>query len=139
MHLALYKGTRPGLQGVYNRLVRWWTASPYSHCEVVFSDGVSASSSWVDGGVRLKVIEFDPDKWDLIDIHGDEDKARAWFIKHSIDGYDLLGMFWFVWGGLRQDKEKWSCSEACGAALQIKDSWRFDPCQLAIVLGERSR
>lgn len=137
MKLALYKGTRPGLAGVYNRLVRWWTASPYSHCELVFSDGMCASSSWMDGGVRLKRIEFDPAKWDVIAIEGDEAAALSWFFDHDMDGYDLLGMFWFVFGGLRQDRRKWTCSEACGAALQIKDPWRFDPCQLGILVQQR--
>lgn len=67
MKLALYKSTRPGLPGLYNRLVRWWTDSEYSHCELVFSDGMCGSSSWLDGGVRLKRIELDPDHWDVID------------------------------------------------------------------------
>ena len=47
--LALYKHTRPGLQGVYSRLVRLVDRGPYSHCELVFSNGLSASSSFIDG------------------------------------------------------------------------------------------
>lgn len=139
MKLALYKGTRPGLPGVYNRLVRWWTASPYSHCELVFSDGMCASSSWLDGGVRMKRIDFDPANWDVIDIKGDEGRAREWFANHDMDGYDMLGLFGFVWRRGIQDKGKWFCSEAIAEALGIKDSWRIDPCLLPIVLAERSK
>lgn len=39
MKLASYKGTRPGLQGVMNRLIRWRFDGPYSHSEIVFEPG----------------------------------------------------------------------------------------------------
>lgn len=42
MLLAFYKSTRPGLQGIANRVIRLRLRSIYSHCEVVFEpqDGV---------------------------------------------------------------------------------------------------
>lgn len=138
MRLASYKGTRPGLPGLFNALVRWWCDGPYSHNELIFSDGVCASSANLDGGLRFKVFEPDPAKWDVIDIEGDEAKAREWFANHDMDGYDLLGLFGFVWRRGVQDKDKWFCSEAIAEALGIEDSWRFDPCQLPIVLQQRS-
>ena len=68
MQVAFYKGTRSGLSGLFNRLVRWWTRGPYSHCEVVFTDEPSkdggvlcGSSSKLDGGVRLKFVVLDPE------------------------------------------------------------------------------
>ncbi len=36
MLLASYKATRPGLQGIANRVIRLRLRSPYSHSEVVF-------------------------------------------------------------------------------------------------------
>ncbi len=36
MLIASYKSTRPGLQGIANRLIRLRLRSIYSHCEVVF-------------------------------------------------------------------------------------------------------
>lgn len=36
MLLASYKSTRPGLQGIANRIIRLRLRSPYSHTEVVF-------------------------------------------------------------------------------------------------------
>lgn len=36
MKLASYKGTRPGVQGLANRLIRWRFNGQYSHCEIVF-------------------------------------------------------------------------------------------------------
>lgn len=43
MKLASYKGTRPGLQGIVNRLIRWRFDGLHSHTEVVFepTDDVS--------------------------------------------------------------------------------------------------
>ena len=52
---AFYQGTRPGLPGLYNRLVRWLDRGEFSHCELVFGDGMSASASFMDHGVRLHV------------------------------------------------------------------------------------
>lgn len=42
MLLASYKSTRPGIQGVANRVIRWRLRGPYSHSEIVFepTDGV---------------------------------------------------------------------------------------------------
>lgn len=42
MLLASYKSTRPGWQGVANRIIRWRLRGPYSHSEIVFeaTDGV---------------------------------------------------------------------------------------------------
>ena len=36
MLLASYKSTRPGLQGIANRVIRWRLRGPYSHSEIVF-------------------------------------------------------------------------------------------------------
>ena len=82
MRAAFYRGTRPGLQGIYSRLVRWIDRGAYSHCELIFSDGMSGSASYIDGGVRLKRIDYDTDHWDVIDLPADsnaERYAREWF------------------------------------------------------------
>lgn len=49
------------------RLIQWWTGSIYSHCELVV-DGACYSSSAMDGGVRCKRIDLDPEKWDVVDL-----------------------------------------------------------------------
>jgi len=81
---AFYRGTRPGVAGVYSRGVRLVDRGPYSHCELIFSDGMAASASWMDGGVRFKRIDFDPEHWDFIDIPQEKEAlARQWFEKHK--------------------------------------------------------
>jgi hypothetical protein len=63
--LALYK--RKKRFDLSGRLIRFWTKSDYSHCELVV-DGMCFSSSIQDGGVRAKAIELRSDRWDWIDL-----------------------------------------------------------------------
>lgn len=139
LRAAFYKGTHSGLPGIYNRLVRWWTRSPYSHAEVIFSDGMAASSSFMDGGVRFKQVEFDPGKWDIVEMPGDEVAARQWFMKHEGDGYDLLGNVGFVLQFVRDGTGKWSCAESVAAALGFDEAWRFSPAILHTVVIKQLR
>jgi hypothetical protein len=133
---AFYKGTRPGLAGLYNRLIRWWDNGKYSHCELIFSDGQAASASFLDGGVRFKQIDFDPARWDFVNLQANlEDEARQWFTKHEGSGYDLVGNLRFALDFLPDNKNKWFCSEALAAAIGIFEPWRLGPNGLAAVLN----
>lgn len=145
MKVAFYKGTKPGLAGVFNLAVRWWTGGPYSHCELVvaeYSDGSCScwSSANLDDGVRKKVITFDPAVWDFIEVPDSlKGRAVAWFFDHDGDGYDTLGLFGFVGPRGDGDKGKWWCSEALAASLGFEDPWRYDPNTLAAVLHSMGR
>lgn len=131
LRAAFYKGTRPGLAGMYNRLVRWWTRSPYSHVELVFSTGMAASSSFEDGGVRFKRIEFDPERWDFTTLPPHmETAAITWFEQHLGQSYDLVGNLHFIVSPVPQRKGKWFCSEAVAAALGVAAPWRYSPATL---------
>jgi hypothetical protein len=136
LRAAFYKGTHAGLPGVYNRIVRWWTRSQYSYAELIFADGMAASSSQMDGGVRFKAIDFDPALWDFVDLPERlAPTARAWFEAHLGQAYDLLGNLHFVVSPVGDDKRKWFCSEAVAAALGIPDPARFDPGTLHAALS----
>lgn len=136
MRAAFYKGTRPGLVGVYNRLVRAVDGGPYSHAELVFSDGLAASSSFMDGGVRFKQIEFDPAKWDFADLDPrrfDEGMARLWFIEHEGTPYDLAGNLKFVWHWWPASEWRYFCTSAMAAALSLpplEKPWWYGPRKL---------
>jgi len=134
MHLAFYTGTRKGLHGLFNRAIRWWTRGPFSHVELVFSDGVSASASGVDHGVRFRTIDFNPARWIVVPVAGDEAEARRWFEANAGKGYDYLGLFGFLWRPYDGGRDKFFCSEAVAAALGYSDGWRFDPNTLAAVV-----
>lgn len=49
MKLACYTSTRPGVQGVFNRLIRWRYQGRVSHCEIVFEPGDGVDSDMPDG------------------------------------------------------------------------------------------
>ena len=135
MKVALYKATRPGLQGLYSRLTRFIDRGIYSHCELVFSDGVSASASFLDGGVRFKTITYKPEHWDFIEIPTAYEKlARDWFHKHENDPYDLWGNVRFAIGLFRDTRKAWFCSEAVMAALGFQEAYRYGPSGMAATL-----
>lgn len=128
MKLAFYKGTRKGLQGLYSRLTRWVDAGPYSHCELIFSDGLSASSSFIDGGVRFKSINYKEDNWDFVELPDYlEAQAREWFEEHEGDKYDVLGNLRFILFFVQHSKNKHFCNEAISDSLGFKESWRLGP------------
>lgn len=128
MRAAFYRGTRPGWQGIYSRAVRWIDRGPYSHSELVFSDGLSASASYIDGGVRFKRIDYNPAHWDFVPLpDAAEPFARDWFERNAGAPYDLMGNVRFVLPWLSDSDKGWFCSEALGAALGWKEPWRYGP------------
>lgn len=129
MKIASYKGTRKGIQGIFNIGVRWWLAGSYSHTELVFSDGMCGSCSLIDHGVRLKHIDFSTDKWDFEEVEGDEEYARKWFEDHTGEKYSILLLSSFVLKFLlRFHKSGHVCSTAVGHALKRRNANRLDPC-----------
>ena len=138
--VALYKGTRPGWLGLYNRAVRLLDRGPYSHCELVFSDGVSCGASYMDGGVRLKRIGYTTlGNWDFLpvpDPTGErEQQARGWAYGHKGKGYDLWGNVRFLSNLIRDDSDKWFCSEAIMAMLGFKEPYRYGPSGMVAVIA----
>ncbi len=123
-----YKVNHTGIQGIYSRAVRWWTRSTYSHCELVFSNGEAASASYMDGGVRFKQIDFDPEKWDFVPLpEALEAAARDWFVKYQGAPYDLWGNLHFIISSVGDDEKKWFCSESLAAAVGLASPSRYSP------------
>lgn len=123
IQLALYKG-----QGDwFNALIRWWTRSPYSHCELVIN-GTCYSSSIRDGGVRGKAMALPSDKWDVIELPWADDTAVTdWFIAHERDRYGWLDLLTGQLLGMQRDHRGVFCSEACAKALGMRSATRMSP------------
>ncbi|MCS7317744.1 MAG: hypothetical protein NZZ41_05490 [Candidatus Dojkabacteria bacterium] len=143
--------------GLFSKLIRFYKRTPYSHCEILFSNGFCGTSSEICQGVYYYI----PDKktlseeyWDFIDIECDaeeETKMKDIFLYEECGcGYDWLGIFFcqvFPWG--RQHSSKWFCSEICTYALKrihhlkpvfenLKPHY-IDPGELYEILSEFSR
>lgn len=137
--VAMYKGTRPGLRGLYNRGVRRVDRGPYSHTELIFTSGISAGASYMDGGFRRKQIEYSvAGNWDFLPIPDPtgelELSALIWANENDGKGYDLWGNVRFVFGLVREDADKVFCSEAVMAMLGFKETWRYGPNGMAPLL-----
>lgn len=136
LQVAFYRGrTR-----VYDRVTQWWLKGKYSHCELILGTdlqglSICASSSAKDGGVRIKHMQLNPERWDIISVDGDVYDAWHWMAAHADEGYDYLGFVGFIFRALGHDKPRWFCSEAVAAMLGIPDGWRFDPCSLHAALS----
>lgn len=127
-HLALYKGK--GLIG--NALVRVWTRSIYSHCELVIDDAWY-SSSLMDGGVRAKQIAMNPDHWDLIRL---PDSVAPLILEHYVatagQRYGWLDLIRSqIFNGNHDEAGASFCSEWCAAALRLPNPASYSPRTLA--------
>lgn len=143
MKIAFYKAE---YGDCWDKLVALWTWGPYSHCELVFSDGECFSASPRDGGTRFKNIEFVPERWDFLEIPvRDEEEIREWCRTQEGRKYDWLGILGFILTIRRlEDRDKWYCSEICFHALSKFNSSiprtryrRFDPNRLYKFFGGR--
>ena len=125
------KGIMPIIFRALDSLTRTVTKGPYSHCELVeeLPDGTYKcfSSSYRDGGVRIKILSLDSDSWDLVDAPYltaeavEEVKRRTVGLK-----YDLVGAVGVVI--LSPDRpHKWFCSELAAEVIGLKEPWRYSP------------
>lgn len=117
MRIAFYKAKNGTWQDKSISLV---TGSQYSHCELVFSDGMCASSSARDGGVRMKHIDLG-EKWDVYTLLGkyDEDVIRYWFETHKDNKYNWLGAIGSVVDVDIGNEDKKFCSYCCALMVGI--------------------
>lgn len=124
IRVAFYKARG----NLFDRLIRLWTGSPYSHCELVL-DGRWLTSSPRDGGVREAQIDPDPDTWDFLDLpQADAERIEALFQAERGAGYDWLGIACcqVLPLGL-ESRRRWFCSEFCAAALGLAHPARWSP------------
>lgn len=145
MSFAFYKARHGGL---FSRVISFWTRSPYSHSETVFSQDATMryvaqlsiekarelgatiekgraylygkrlafSASERDKCVRVKLIHFDPERWEFIGI--ESAISEHWILRKCEEyvgcGYDYLGLGSFILKRIRLIKpnpRKMWCSE----------------------------
>jgi hypothetical protein len=132
MRVAFHKGGNL----VGDKIIKWWDDGLYSHAEIVFSDGLWASASFMDGQkVRGKYINPSADGWDYITLPSSYEKpAREFFAKTDGVKYDLFGQVRFIVAPYRGRGDKYWCSEWVAEALGLREPWRYGPNGLYNVL-----
>ena len=128
--VAFYRGRN----GLFDRIIKWWTNSPYSHAELILPDGVTwiSISPFLTSkfGARLKE-EWDPDVWEFVEIEVDQqqvDVIQEFYEYTKGCRYDWIGMLLsqFLPFYIKR-KGKWYCSEWIAYALRISCAvdWRI--------------
>ena len=84
------------------------------------------SASNRDGGVRKKIMELPPERWDLVELEISLEEVIAFFEKTKGLKYDLIGALGVVLR-IRDSKTKYFCSEWCAECLGIDKPYRFSP------------
>lgn len=108
-------------RGLISATIRWQTRSSFSHAALLCPDGHTIIEAWQGAGVREKEI----DDWDGVSAFNvtgmmPEHWAGALaFARAQVGkGYDYLGVLRFVSRGIRDDGQRWFCSELVFAALE---------------------
>ena len=119
LRLAFYRGRDHG--SWLDRLVARHDRGPHSHVEIAFANGLCASSSWRDGGVRFRRVDLDDGHWDTLPVPAsprDATIVRHWCARRVGGRYDVPGVLAFKLPLVRERLGWWFCSEFVAAALQ---------------------
>jgi len=144
IQLAFYKSNK----NLSNKIIRFWTNSIYSHVEIIL--GEAETGDWISATSETQTIEkrkinYNKKNWDIIDIsfshlYNKETILKKFkLIEHS--KYDWLaiifsvGIFKNFKKCIIEDKNKFICSEACAFLLNIENSCKFNPGDLAEWVG----
>jgi len=122
IQIAFYKG-----EGSFvNRIVRWWTSSPYSHAELVLPDAVTwlGISPFLKSKVasREKLL-VDYTEWKIVNLDVTQEQLDIIMEFYEFtkgQGYDWIGMLLSQFLPCKiKHKKRWYCSEWIAYALRI--------------------
>lgn len=110
--ILFYKGEPT----IGERLIRWWTKSPYPHCEFLRSDGLCHANDRFTGYSRLACFEISPDNWDTLTIKLPSEivdlveKRQLTKVGTSYDWAGIVFSQFFTFGW--HHKGHWFCSKS---------------------------
>lgn len=125
VYLAFFKASKGNL---IDKLIGKVDGSPYSHVELVIKrkEGMRTyydcySSHMNDGGVRIKQMLLNGNKWDLIPVPESVNLPYAFtfFKENCLGKYDYLGLFTTILNWWPHGKKRWFCSELIAAMMQM--------------------
>lgn len=117
LRIAFYKAEGKLL----DKVIRWWTKSPYSHCELLFPDNWMFSADAWSNRVRF-TDQFNLENWDVFSVPLDDGKLlmlRDWCAYREGRKYDWWGVVQFLLPFVKQSPDRWFCSELCAAGLKF--------------------
>ena len=123
VRVAFYKGKGTW----FDKGIRWWTRSPYSHVELVMGE-VCYSSSPRDGGVRDKIISLGA-SWEVAPVPWlDQGRAVEIYETHRGEGYDFTGIVTRqVFNAPLDKRSRWFCSEFVAHCLGLPNPSKYSP------------
>lgn len=127
MKIAFYKWKWDWL----DRLIRWGTASKYSHCEIIVWHNTCFWSSYRDGWVRTKIINLNSWNWDILEMEVSDELLSKIMATQTGKKYDLK---WILFSQLlkvnHHNPDKWFCSEIIAFILGYKEPESYSPWDL---------
>ena len=126
----------------FDDAIKFFTRGPYSHCEIAIPNPDPSlvftcySASNRDGGVRKKVMQLPPERWDLIEVNIEPYKVQDFFAKTQGAKYDLIGALGVVLR-IRDSKKKYFCSEWSSECLGLNKPHKFSPNSLYKYLNSK--
>jgi hypothetical protein len=85
------------------------------------------SSSWVDDGVRPKLIQMHQDRWRVYEVPGNPEDVRQYLKEHEGEKYDWLSFFGY--GLLRRlsgSSRRKTCVEVAADLMWLRSPHRWD-------------
>lgn len=121
------------------------TLGKYSHVELVFSNGESFSISPRDNGGRFKVIDFDDEYWDLVELDispEEEELLKLESFNHLGMEYDYIGALFSATPFCIQSRRRIFCSEVVVNILvqsprfrHLGDGCKYSPSGLSTIIN----
>lgn len=114
--VALYKGD----YNFISKLIRWWTSSKYSHCELFVEENGKAYLIGIsnDNGVRIEIKDtINHNKWDFYELKTQDigvlfNHVKSFYDKTKNKKYDFKNIFLSqIFNRKKHDKNKYTCSE----------------------------
>lgn len=151
--LAFYKGKKSENPDTtfFDRLICFVTRSRYSHVELIYyyvpetNIGYCWTSSPRDGGVRMAIIQFHKEHWELFDYVGtlpariSEEKPiqdiNDWFTPKAKMKYDWVGAVGSVIRMIKQIETKYFCSEIIAEFFGFFKPYLYTPKKLFNILS----
>lgn len=106
-----------------SRLICWWRGGDSAHCEVAVGELSDAgmhciSASWVDRGVRHKLMPLPPEKWRVYALTAEVD-PWTWLDAHDHHRYGWAGLLGFVFPPLLRKPRGWICTRVAAHIIGL--------------------